>query len=392
MNFKIAIPYIYRNNMAFGDRNYTKILCFSSFVYLFKVLLLGACLSSLVYGHNKAEDYIKLSIHELFDNTLPFTCYGDNRSAICTASQYDAKDVILTNFRYTVDYKDSRTIERISSDIDLRGVDSSKKQFLPKYFECSDFTQIHNEKEQVNEQLSCSLISDTYVLRFRLRFASVSPLFKNKNTIELMKQGSTIINEISNHIGNAIDDKDVSSKTEAWLQDTVRLLSQIDVNLYGIDIAITKPNLPQKIYETLFADMIDEKDEMSSLQFGRYNQLSRTLYNSGVGYIYGNAIGYVWGNDSIDERTKQGLNSILIALRDSAMLDSNINTVSIKIVNRTAKHFNLGMVFEKIIAKIQHKNINTYFTQKESVGKAINVIDGSFLNRYRFEVETLKFR
>ena len=209
---------------------------------------------------------------------------------------------------------------------------------------------------------------------------------------ELMKQGSTIINEISNHIGNAIDDKDVSSKTEAWLQDTVRLLSQIDVNLYGIDIAITKPNLPQKIYETLFADMIDEKDEMSSLQFGRYNQLSRTLYNSGVGYIYGNAIGYVWGNDSIDERTKQGLNSILIALRDSAMLDSNINTVSIKIVNRTAKHFNLGMVFEKIIAKIQHKNINTYFTQKESVGKAINVIDGSFLNRYRFEVETLKFR
>ena len=79
-------------------------------------------------------------------------------------------------------------------------------------------------------------------------------------------------------VANTKDKKQLAERMDSFKD----ILSSIDVNLYGVDIAITKPQLPQRIYEHIFADMIDDSSEASDYANKRYNQLAHTLYNSGA--------------------------------------------------------------------------------------------------------------
>ncbi|RDU64986.1 hypothetical protein CQA53_07020 [Helicobacter didelphidarum] len=368
------------DSIVYKDRNIKQHKT-TRLIPLFKTFLLGGILTTCVYGQGKADDYMRASLENLFDNTSAFECDGNNRSAICTTPRYDTNVIgfSLKDFRYTVDYLDTRVIERVSGSLETTGFESEKSQFLPKAFECSDFTQVNDEKKQVNEQLLCTITSDYYSVWFRVKAKSTSPLLQTNNIMDFMQQTTAFLNKISKRLSN-IDDKD---KFQDEVNKISKTLSKIDTNIYSIEAIITKPELPQKIYEYLFADMLDNEQYMSEMRSERYNQLSRTLYNSGVGYIYGHAMGYVWGNDKIDERTKESLNRLLTAFRDSAMLDSNVRKVYIKLTNRTKLGFNLGNAFNRAMQKVQ--SLHNSRIKKEYAGRSINVFDGDFLNRYRIE-------
>lgn len=353
---------------------------------LLRVFALSGILMSSAYAGGKADDYIRTSISSTFDNVNKFECEGGERSAICKIDRYDfqnADGFALRNYRYTVDYKDTRVIERASGDIEVPS-NYDLKIFVPKHFECSDFTQLHNEKQQINEQLVCAINSDTYKVQFRLRAKTHAPAFANVNAMSFLQKSTAFMDKAIKEIANTRDNKQLKEKMEGFK----KLLNTIDVNIYGVDIAITKPNLPQKIYEYVFDDMLDDIDDATEHASSRASQLSRTLYNTAVGYIYGNAIGYVWGNDSIDSRTKESLNKLFTTLRDSAMLNSNIRTVYITITNRTNKGFNLGRAVDKITQK------TASFSQlnRDQVGKTLNLFDGEVFNRYRIEVGATRFK
>ncbi len=351
-----------------------------------RIFVLGGILMSYAHAGGKADDYMRTSISNLFDNPSKFECDGSERSAICTIDRYELSgtdNFILRNYRYTLDYKDSRVIERVSGNIDTPS-HYDLKFFMPKHFECTDFTQIYNEKHQVNEQLVCTINSDTYRLWFRLRANAHASAFTNMDSMSLLQKSTTFLHNVAQQMSVA-DNKEKLADTMANIKD---MLHTIDVNLYGIDIAITKPKLPQKIYEYMFADMIAESDDASVHAQDRYNQIAHTIYNSGVGYIYGNAMGYVWGNDTIDLRTKESLNKLFTTLRDSAMLDSNIRTIYITIVNRTNKGFNLGRAFNKITQEAESFSK----LDKEKAGQTLNLFNGDVFNRYRIEVEAARFK
>lgn len=339
-----------------------------------------------------AHFYILSSVNSVFDNVDDFECVGNNRAAECRVSNYDlVQNVSLKNFRYTVDYKDARVIERISGNLKYNS-EGDVAVFFPKDFECLDFTEIHSDKKSINEQLSCKIKSQFYELDFRIRSVSKSQLFKNQDAMKFMLQTSEFLDKMSSVVGSKVNDGD---ETYAYNQDfdnLVKTLSKINTNVYGLEISLKKPNLPQKMYEYLFADMLElENDgEISQQEAKRYNQLSKTLYNSGVGYIYGSAMGYVIGNDKLDLRTKDGLLAALTALRDSAMLDSRVSRVTIKLTNRTKKGVNLGKAFKFTTEKLEQFN-NTEI-KKENAGKAVNVFSGDLLNRYRIEVGVYRFR
>ena len=350
---------------------------------LLRVFALSGILMSCAYAGGKADDYIRTSISSTFDNVNKFECEGGERSAICKIDRYELgflKGFALRNYRYTVDYKDTRLIERISGNIEAPS-NYDLKPFVPKSFECSDFTQIHNEKQQVNEQLVCAVNSDTYKVHFRIRTKAHAPAFANVNTMSLIQKSVEFIDKAAKELASAKNKEQFDSK----MDNIKKLLNTIDVNVYGVDIAITKPNLPQKIYEYMFDDMLDDMDNATERANNRATQLSRTLYNSGVGYIYGNVIGYVWGNDAIDSRTKESLNKLFTTLRDSAMLDSNIRTIYITITNRTDKGFKLGRALDKITQ-------TTAILDKDQAGKMLNLFDGDVFNRYRIEVGATRFK
>ena len=353
--------------------------------YLLCAFTLSGLLVSSAYASGKADDFMRISISNMFDNVNKFECEGGDRSAICKIDRYELKDTngfVLRNYRYTVDYKDSRVIERMSGRIEAPN-NYDLKVFVPKYFECSDFTQIHNDKKQVNEQLVCMIDSDSYKLNIRLRAKASSSLFADIDSMSLLQK----IAEFSDKVLK-VTDKDKDQLTEK-MDDIKKILSNIDVNLYGVDIAITKPQLPQRIYEYIFADMVDDSSEAPDYLSKRYNQFAHMIYNSGVGYIYGNAIGYVWGNDEINERTKEELNKLFVTLRDSAMLDSNIKTVYITITNRTNKSFNLGRAYDKIT---QNASKFYKFNEKESVGQTLDLFSGEVFNRYRIQVGATRLK
>ncbi len=344
----------------------------------FRIFALSGILMSYAYATtSNANEYIEASIAEMFDNTSNFECEGGKRSAECRVDRYEINDdmgLALRNYRYTVDYQTSRVIERISSNVEVAS-NYEYREFLPKHFECSDFTQIHNDKKQINEQLVCSFSGDLYRVWFRLRAKATSPLFSNIDSMGLMKKSTIVLNVLTKELTGSIGMDEKSALT--------RVFKDFDVNLYGIDVYVTKPKLPQKIYEYMFGDIID--DEKGG--HNRLSQMSKTAYNSGVGYIYGNIMGYVWGNDTIDDRTKQSLNNLFVALRDSAMLDSDIRSVYINIVNRTKDGFNLG----DVVATITDKSaLNVNNLDKHMAGKVLNLFSGDVLNRYRIEAQALK--
>lgn len=347
---------------------------------------LGGLLASSAYAGGKADDYMRVSISHMFDHVNKFECEGGDRTAICKTDRYEIGNTngfVLRDYRYTLDYKDSRVIERVSGKIEVPN-NYDLKPFVPKSFQCSDFTQIHNDKKQVNEQLVCTIDSDSYKLNIRLRAKADSSLFANVDSMSLLQKSTAFWDKMLREAANTKDKKQLAERMDSFKD----ILSSIDVNLYGVDIAITKPQLPQRIYEHIFADMIDDSSEASDYANKRYNQLAHTLYNSGVGYIYGNAMGYVWGNDAIDERTKESLNKLFVTLRDSAMLDSNIKTVYITLTNRTNKGFNLGRAYDKIT---QDTN-RFYKLDKEQAGQTLNLFNGDVFNRYRIEVGAARFK
>ncbi|MWV67031.1 hypothetical protein DCO58_04985 [Helicobacter saguini] len=329
-----------------------------------------------------ADFYIRTSINNIFDDTSDFECVGSTRAAECRVDRYEAGDIILSKFRYTVDYQDSRVIDRVSGNLSYNRTDDLVV-FLPTKFVCADFTQVYGNADDgngvVNEQFNCDIKGQYYDVNFRIRSSSSSPLFKGQNAMSLLVGSTQFFNRLS-AIAN-VNDKEAFSEE---IDRLTKILNKVNTNIYGVEISIKKPNLPQKVYEYLFADMLYADDELSDMEGKRYNQLSKTLYNTGVGYIYGSAMGYVLGNDSINSRTKEGLLSALTALRDSAMLDSNVSRVTIKLTNRTKEGFNAGKVFKTSTKKLeQFKNAEI---KKENAGKAINVFDGDFLNRYTIEV------
>ncbi len=349
---------------------------------LLRVFALSGILVSCAYANGGADSYIRASIEEMFSDTSNFECVGGNRSAECRVDRYEISSyngLALQNYRYTVDYKESRVIERTSSNIEVNN-NYEYKELLPKYFECSDFTQLHNDKNQINEQLVCSIRGDLYTIWFRLRAKANSPLFEKLNTMELMKKSSIVLTLLTKEIKGSL------SENEKF--EVSKIFKDFNVDLYGIDIAITKPKLSQKIYEYMFADYMPYyDDELEDNNTTRYSQVSKTLYNSGVGYIYGRMMGYVWGNDSIDDRTKKSLNNLFVALRDSSMLDSNIRSVYITIVNRTKKGFNLGKAIETIT---NESVLDISRLNKHKAGNIINLFSGDIFNRYRIEAQALK--
>lgn len=343
-----------------------------------KSMVLGGLLATSVNAKGLAEDYILISVRNMFGNTSSLQCEGNRRSAICTTASYDLKnyDITLKDFRYTVDYQDTRVIERFSGNLESLGMDETKKSFLPKHFECTDFTQIHSSMQQAGEQLVCMLHSDAYDLRFRLRAKAFSPLFKNQNAMSLMQKSFQVIDQATQQLNNTS-----RLGSDGDLNSFIHLLNKIDINLYGIDIVISKSKLPQKIYKLL--------SPVSSYYYDGNSQMAQAFYNAGVGYIYGNMMGYVWGNDQIDERTKEGLNNMLMSLRDFAMLGTDIQTIAIKITNRTKEGFNLGRAFKKISTKLSHAR---RLADRDNAGKIINSFNGEIFNRYRIEVETYRPR
>lgn len=350
---------------------------------LLRVFALSGILMSCAHAGGKADDYIRTSISKTFDNVNKFECEGGERSAICKIDRYEFSNLdgfALRDYRYTVDYKDERVIERVSGNIEVP-YNYDLKVFAPKHFECSDFTQIHNDKQQVNEQLVCSLNSDTYRLKFRLRTKSYAPEFANINSMSLLTKGADFIDRVAKEISSARNINEFSIKAD----NLKRVLDSINVDVYGVDIALTKLNLPEKIYEHLFGYM-DDEDDFASSSSNIVPNLSRTLYNSRVGYVYGGMMGYVWGDDFIDFRTKESLNRLFTVLRDSAMLDSNIRSVYITITNRTNEGFNLGLITNKImqVARCQF--------DKNDVVEIMNLFNSSVLNRYRIDVGVGRFK
>lgn len=344
---------------------------------------LSGVLASSAYAGNTATDFMKTSMSKMFDYVNNFECEGGERSAICKIDRYEigkTSGFVLRDYRYTVDYKDSRVIERMSAKVEAPR-NHDLKAFVPTYFECSDFTQIHNEKSQVNKQLVCMVSNDLYKLNIRLRSKATSSLFANVDSMSLLQKSATFWDKMLKEVIKARDEKQLTKNIR-------NILSDIDVNLYGIDIAITKPQLPQKIYEHIFADMIDYSNEASDYASERYNQQAHAIYNSGVGYIYGNIMGYVWGNDTIDDRTKESLNKLFVALRDSAMLDSNIKTIYITITNRTNKGFNLSRAYDKVTRDAEKLDQSG----RDVAGQVLDLFNGDVFNRYRIEVGVARFK
>lgn len=334
-----------------------------------------------------ANFYIRTTINNMFDDTSDFECVGGSRAAECRVDSYEIDNATLNKFRYTVDYQDTRVIDRFSGELEYSSPDRFNV-FLPKKFVCADFTQVHSEKGEtnglVNEQFNCEIKAPYYDISFRIRSSSTSPLFKDKNVMSLLVGGTQFLNKISALA--SINDEDAFKEE---INKIAKVLNRVNTNIYGIEFSIKKPKLPEKVYEYLFADNLS-LDDNESIAEKRYTQATKTLYNAGVGYIYGTAMGYVIGNDTINDRTKEGLTSALSALRDSAMLDSNVNRVTIKLTNRTKEGFNAGRAF-KVAAKKLNDFKNTAI-KKENAGKAINVFDGDFLNRYTIEVGVYRLR
>ena len=337
------------------------------------------------YG-NTAATYIEKSMENMFEDTEYFECDGGRRSAICTSDKYDSNDFSLRDFRYTVDYKDARVIERMSGKLEYDR-DDDFVAFLPKSFECADFTQVHSEANRVGEQLRCNIKGEYYDLYFRLRAKFTSPLFKDATTMSLMQQSSRFLNAISSDLME-IAKSNGTRNTDEIVARMTKTLNKIDTNLYGIEVVVKKPLLPQKVYEYLFADMLG--DDIDNESFNRENQLSKTLYNSGVGYVHGGAMGYVWGNDRLDLRTKQGLHALIVAFRDASMIDSNVRAVSIKLTNRTKDGVNLGDAFSAILDRA--KKFKDAKLRKEHGGRALNSIDEDLIKRYTIEVGILRAR
>lgn len=350
---------------------------------LLRVFALSGILISSAYAGGKADDFIRTSISNTFDNPGKFECEGGERSAICKIDRYEfsnAEGFALKNYRYTVDYKDTRVIERASGNIEVPS-NYDLKIFVPKHFECSDFTQISNEKQQVKEQLVCAIDSDTYKVQFRLRAKTHTPAFADINAMSLLQKSTEFMDKALKEISDTKDSRQLASKIE----DFKKQLNAIDVNIYGVDVAITKQNLVQKIYEHIFDNERDDAGYIAGNNSA--SQFSRTLYNSNIGYIYGYAMGYVWGNDTINARTKDSLNKLFTALRDFAMLDSNIRTIYITITNRTDKGFNLGNTVDKLAQKI-----TSFSLDREQAGETLNLFSGDAFNRYRIDVGVGHFR
>lgn len=328
----------------------------------------------------------------VFDNTREFECDSDARSAECRVDEYYFDNSTVRDFRYVMDYKDSRVIERISGKVEYESDEYSP--FMPKEFECSSFGLYDRVKGILDEQFVCDLKGDYYNLDFKIKAKFESKdLFTNRNAMALMLQNSLYVDDIVlgnqdiyENLYNRQDDDDIVAR----VKKLNKTLSKINANVYSVEVNIKKPQLPEKMYEYLFADMIDDEKYMSKVQSRKYNQISRTFYNTGVGYIYGNAMGYVLGNDLLLDRTKEGLNKALVAMRDSAMLDSNVSRVHIKATNRTKEGVNLADLLNAMSMRLTQFN-NTQL-KKEHVGKAINAFDADILNRYRIEVGVYRFR
>lgn len=358
-------------------------------------------LVSHTFDARPAEYYMAQSLEMLFDDTANFECAGNARSAECRAAQHEINDgnIILKNFRYTLDYKKERTIERITSDIvypneTYFGNDIS--WLLPTRLECADFTQFHGSESRINEQLVCTLKGQYAEVDFRIRAKSHSPLFKNMYAIRFLKESSFFLDKVLRRTDAFSGDK---SELLAQLNEmSKKTLSKIDTNIYSIELNVKKPHLPQKVYEFLFDidDELSEADndallEASGLSDMQVRQITKGIYNSGVGYIYGAAMGYVLGNDNLSPRTKEGLTKALLAFRDSAMVGSNVSRVSVKFTNRTKEGVNLAEVFKAASDKLA-KFDRAPSIRKEHAGRAINTFDADVLNRYRIEVGVYRLK
>ncbi|STQ87090.1 hypothetical protein LS73_006170 [Helicobacter muridarum] len=308
------------------------------FLSTFKDKLVGtfivaSALFCISYANGGAMDYIKQEIRNTFIYDSKFDCKGNSHYAICNVKSYSLDDIVddlvLDNFRYYVNYSDRLIVERLSGEFSIPMFDGNSQDFFPKMFDCKSTIVLKENKNILNEYLTCNFTNHIYALNLKL----------NTNTtlsspVDRLTFSKKILNVFGGNFASSVNNVD---NFDSRLYSFLDFFQDSDFNIQKaeISLAMQKHDIQKILYN-----------------YGMSDYSISTF----LGNIYGIVVGSIYANDSLDDKTRDSLLKLTMNVRETFEVDSNVDKLIISISNK----YGTSRALQRIIKKLQDSYIYSH--------------------------------